>query len=56
VSVTSLRIVVRPHLNRDVIELLAHDIEHACAWLQEHGGTATPPALHHAVHKSSAKC
>ena len=55
-TVTSLRIVVRPHLNRDVIELLAHDMTKACAWLEEHGGTATPPKLHHAVHKTGAKC
>lgn len=54
-SVTSLRIVVRPHLNRDVIELLAQDIVHACAYLDEHGGTATPPKLHHAQ-KIGAKC
>ena len=53
---TSLRIVVRPHPNRDVIELPAHDIEHACAWLQEHGSTGWPPALHHTAHKSGAKC
>jgi glutamate decarboxylase len=47
-SVTSLRIVVRPHLNRSAVDLLADDIIKACEWLEEHGGTATPPKLHHA--------
>jgi glutamate decarboxylase len=51
----SLRIVVRPHMNRDVSEILAKDIEEACEYLEQHGGTATPPKLH-AAHKTSAKC
>ncbi len=54
-EVNSLRIVVRPHLNRDVVEILADDIERACAYLDIHGGNATPPTLHDA-HKTSAKC
>jgi glutamate decarboxylase len=55
-EVNSLRIVVRPHINRNVAELLADDIERACDFLEEHGGNATPPELH-AAHKSSpAKC
>jgi glutamate decarboxylase len=55
-EVNSLRIVVRPHINTNVAELLAEDIERACDFLEEHGGNATPPELH-AAHKSSpAKC
>jgi len=55
-EVNSLRIVIRPHINRNVIELLAGDIELACEFLEVHGGNATPPELH-AAHKSSvAKC
>jgi glutamate decarboxylase len=54
-EVNSLRIVVRPHLNREVCEILAKDIEEACDYLEQHGGTATPPKLHEA-HKTSAKC
>jgi hypothetical protein len=51
----SLRIVVRPHMNRGVSEILANDIEEACEYLEKHGGTATPLKLHDA-HKTSAKC
>jgi glutamate decarboxylase len=54
-EVNSLRIVIRPHLNREVSEILASDIEEACSYLEQHGGTATPPTLHD-VHKTSAKC
>jgi glutamate decarboxylase len=55
-EVNSLRIVVRPHINTNVAELLAEDIERACDFLEEHGGNATPPELH-AAHKSApAKC
>src|SRR6476620_2478789 len=54
-EINSLRIVVRPHLNQDVSEILANDIEQACKYLEQHGGTATPPKLHSA-HKTSAKC
>ncbi|MDJ0945674.1 MAG: glutamate decarboxylase [Kiloniellales bacterium] len=54
-SVNSLRVVVRPHLNRNVVDNLAEDIIGACKYLQEHGGTATPPQLHsHA--KAAPKC
>ena len=45
-SVNSLRIVVRPHLNRTVCDQLARDIVAACEYLKGHGGTATPPELH----------
>ncbi|CAB3789525.1 glutamate decarboxylase [Pararobbsia alpina] len=57
-EVTSLRVVVRPHINRNVAELLANDIVNACDFLQTHGGNATPPALHaHAEEKTTAtKC
>jgi glutamate decarboxylase len=55
-EVTSLRIVVRPHMNRNVAGLLADDIEAACDFLEEHGGTAKPPQLHPAHHSSPAKC
>ena len=55
-EVTSLRIVVRPHMNRNVAELLAKDIEAACDFLEEHGGTSTPPKLHPSHHSSPAKC
>ena len=55
-SVNSLRIVVRPHLNRTVCDQLARDIVAACDYLKDHGGTARPPELHaHAV-SSPAKC
>lgn len=54
-NINSLRIVVRPHLNRDVCEILANDIQEACEYLEQHGGTATPPTLHDAL-KTSAKC
>ena len=54
-SVNSLRIVVRPHLNRTVVDKLAREVIEACDYLKEHGGTATPPALHgHANH--APKC
>jgi glutamate decarboxylase len=51
-EINSLRIVVRPHLNRTVVKHLAHDVIEACDYLKEHGGTATPPKLHkHSSHK-----
>ena len=53
-EVRSLRIVVRPHLNATVIDSLADDIVKACKYLEQHGGTATPPKLH--AHQSSPKC
>jgi glutamate decarboxylase len=55
-KINSLRIVVRPHLNRNVAELLADDIERACDFLEKHGGNATPPKLHEAHKTSVAKC
>jgi glutamate decarboxylase len=54
-EVNSLRIVVRPHLNKEVAKILADDILRACDYLEQHGGNATPPKLHD-PHKSSAKC
>lgn len=54
-DVRSLRVVVRPHLNRDCVEVLADDLERAIAYLEQHGGNATPPQLHQA-HKRSLKC
>jgi glutamate decarboxylase len=55
-EVTSLRIVVRPHLNSTVASMLADDIEHACDFLEKHGGNATPPELHDVHTSSPAKC
>ncbi|WP_220718439.1 glutamate decarboxylase [Agarivorans litoreus] len=55
-EVNSLRIVVRPHLNRDAAEILARDIEMACEYLEEHGGNATPPKLHNTHKVSPSKC
>ncbi|MBP0609297.1 MULTISPECIES: glutamate decarboxylase [Burkholderia] len=57
-AVTSLRIVVRPHINRNAVQLLGRDIVDACRFLDEHGGHATPPRFHaHAQRQSSpAKC
>jgi glutamate decarboxylase len=57
-EVTSLRVVVRPHINRNVSQMLGRDIISACRFLEEHGGNATPPKLHsHAEERSSqAKC
>jgi len=55
-EVNSLRIVVRPHINTDVAELLGDDIERACDFLETHGGNATPPELHAHPVSSPAKC
>ena len=55
-SVRSLRVVVRPHINRNVALLLAEDIVKACKYLEQHGGTVTPPALHDTHKSSPAKC
>jgi glutamate decarboxylase len=55
-EVNSLRIVVRPHLNRDAAEILASDIERACEFLEIHGGNATPPELHDSYKTSPARC
>ncbi|MCA9472986.1 MAG: glutamate decarboxylase [Nitrospirales bacterium] len=55
-EVRTLRIVVRPHLNHNVVKGLAEDIIEACQWLEKHGGNETPPPLHdHATH-SPSKC
>jgi len=57
-SVTSLRVVVRPHVNHNVANLLANDIINACKYLEQNGGNAKPPALHkHAEAQSTpVKC
>ena len=55
-KIRSLRIVVRPHLNTNTIELLARDIIKACDYLKVHGGTATPPALHGMHKTATSKC
>lgn len=55
-NVNSLRIVVRPHLNRNVINSLGRDIIQACEWLKTHGGTSTPPDLHGHEVATVAKC
>lgn len=54
-DVNSLRIVVRPHLNHTLMEELANDIIKACQYLEQHGGTATPPQLH-GHDRSAPKC
>ena len=53
-TVRSLRIVVRPHLNRNVIDILAEDIVKACEFLEKNGGNVKPPELH--THKTAPKC
>lgn len=57
-EVTSLRVVVRPHINRHVAEMLAADIVSACKFLEKNGGNAKPPELHtHASGKATpTKC
>src|SRR6185503_21183673 len=45
-SVRSLRIVVRPHLNRNLIDMLATDIINACDFLKVNGGNIQAPELH----------
>ena len=50
-EVTSLRIVVRPHINRNMAETLSEDVINACDWLSKNGGNAKPPVLHHAIEK-----
>ena len=54
-SVRSLRIVVRPHLNRNVIDLLTTDIIRSCEFLKANGGNVNPPKLHD-VYKTTEKC
>jgi len=51
----SLLIVVRAHLNRNVIDQLSADIIKACRFLEKNGGTMKPPQLHGA-YKTSPKC
>src|SRR5262245_12589548 len=41
--VNSLRIVAHPHINGDVSEILANDVEEFCDYLEQHGGTARTP-------------
>ena len=53
-TVRSLRVVVRPHLNRNVIDVLATDIINACDFLKKNGGNVQPPKLH--AGKSAPKC
>ena len=54
-SINTLRIVLRPHLNRTVVDQLAHDVIAACDYLKENGGNAKPPELHkHAAPKCCA--
>jgi glutamate decarboxylase len=55
-SVNSLRVVVRPHLNQTVVNMLADDIIKACNWLEQHGGTATAPTLHDPHRTAPSKC
>jgi glutamate decarboxylase len=54
-SVICLRVVVRPHLNRNVIDLLADDIIKACQFLEKNGGNTPAPSLHH-VTQTAPKC
>jgi glutamate decarboxylase len=55
-KVTSLRVVVRPHLNHDVVDMLADDIISACKYLEECGGNAKPPTLHNKEKTTQVKC
>ena len=55
-SVRSLRVVVRPHLNSNVIDMLANDIIKACQFLKANGGNMKPPKLHAADHATPTKC
>jgi glutamate decarboxylase len=52
-EVRSLRVVVRLHINHNVVQTLWHDIISACKYLEEHGA-ATPPKPH--AHSTPAKC
>jgi len=51
----SLEGVTTPGEVYERIDQLRTDIENACEYLEQHGGTATPPKLHD-LHKTSAKC
>jgi len=43
--VNGLRIVAHSHINGDVSEILANDVEDFCDYLEQHGGTATTTKL-----------
>lgn len=55
-EIRSLRVVIRPHLNSNVIDMLATDIIKACDYLAVHGGTAAPPKLHDVYTRAVSKC
>jgi glutamate decarboxylase len=55
-EVTSLRVVVRPHLNHNVVDMLADDIINACKYLEDVGGNAKPPVLHAKEKTTPVKC
>ncbi|MNV79912.1 hypothetical protein D3C71_1734840 [compost metagenome] len=55
-SVTSLRVVIRPHINHTVAMLLAQDIVKACQYLEKNGGNAKPPMLHAKEKTTQVKC
>ncbi|MCP3705574.1 glutamate decarboxylase [Paraburkholderia sp. CNPSo 3274] len=57
-EVKSLRVVVRPHINHNVAQMLARDIVNACKYLETHGGSAIAPKLHQHLpeNRSPAKC
>ena len=48
--------VIRPHINLNVVDMLADDIVKATKWLDEFGGNAKPPALHAKEKTTPAKC
>lgn len=54
-EVRSLRVVVRPHLNCNVVDMLADDIVNACKSLEQEGGHVHPPHLHPA-NRVTVKC
>lgn len=54
-EVRSLRVVVRPHLNCNVVDMLANDIISSCKFLEKFGGHIHPPHLH-AASKVTTKC
>jgi glutamate decarboxylase len=55
-AVTSLRVVIRPHINYTVAMLLAQDIVKACQYLERNGGNAKPPVLHARERTTPVKC
>jgi glutamate decarboxylase len=42
-AVTSLRVVLRPHIGRNAAKQLVGEIVDACKILEKYGGNATPP-------------